>query len=89
MSSVITPLWIFDISPGSNSKSRYKVGHEATDATQSVFRTRVRGVSLNKMKGAEGSRHLFEKRYRMSENACGPADNRKSSGRKRNKSGFE
>ena len=83
-------VWIFDISPSSNSKSRYKVGHKATDAVQSVFSHQgKRGNSLNKMKGAESGRHLFEERYRMPENACGSADNRKSSGRKRNKAGFE
>jgi len=55
-------IWIFDISPGSNSKSRYKVRHETTDAAQSVFRTRVRGGdSLNKIKEAESSRHFLKK----------------------------
>jgi len=39
-----TRVWIFDISTSSNSKSRYKVCHKGTDAVQSVFRTRVRGV---------------------------------------------
>ena len=34
---------IFDISPSLKSKSRYKVSHAATEATQRVFRTRVRG----------------------------------------------
>jgi len=36
-------LCIFDISPSSKSKSRYKVRHKATGATQRVFRTSVRG----------------------------------------------
>jgi len=34
---------IFDISPSLKSKSRYKVSHAATEATQRVFRTGVRG----------------------------------------------
>ncbi|MES0447225.1 MAG: hypothetical protein ABUJ92_11835 [Desulfobacterales bacterium] len=53
-------LLIFDISPSSNSKLRYKVRHEVTDAAQSVFRTRVRGDnSWNKIKEAESGRHFF------------------------------
>ena len=35
--------WIFDISPSSNNKSRYNVGHEAADAAYNVFRIRVMG----------------------------------------------
>jgi hypothetical protein len=67
-------LWIFDISLSLNSKSRYKVRHKTTDAAQSVFRTRVRGSSLDKIKEAESGRH-FWKKHRMLGNACMSTDN--------------
>jgi hypothetical protein len=36
-------IWIFDIGPSSNNKSRYNVGYEAADAAYNVFRIRVMG----------------------------------------------
>ena len=58
------------------------MGHEATDAAYSVFRIRVRGNSLNKIKEAESGRHFFGKKHRMlvegpyfgGENARRPTD---------------
>jgi len=41
--NVLKSDWIFDISPSSNNKSRYNVGHEAADAAYNVFRIRVMG----------------------------------------------
>ena len=77
--------WIFDISPSSNSKLRYKVRHEVTDAAQSVFRTRVRGIIAGiKLKRLRVADIFFEKgtgcwsklpAHSAGENACGPTDN--------------
>ena len=54
MSISLGSYWIFDISLIANNKSGYKVRHEATNAAWSVFRSRVRGNSLNEIKVACG-----------------------------------
>ena len=58
----LSVIWIFDISPSSNSKLCYKVRHEVTDAAQSVFRTRVRGIIAGiKLKRLRVADIFFEK----------------------------
>ena len=43
MSNIQRKHWIFDISPIANSKSRYEVCRECTEAVWIVFRNRLRG----------------------------------------------